>query len=223
MAAASTSWELEGDIEAKSGGAVVLMFASETTAIVDIPIADEIEVSSEPATFSMAASSTSASLDVWHALSAGATISMTAVATTAVVSSPDGGGKIGRKWLLDRIANAPKSQGIELPRGSLLSWEAVGPAPSVAPLRGGRPFAGLAAAHAERHELVASISRAGMIDVELEDVPEERETVVVAIDDQRLYSEKGAGAAGFAYTVIGKGFYQGDGICSVAYFAEGHS
>jgi hypothetical protein len=222
---AGASWEIDGDTDAKVDGIVIAVMAvSEAKVEVVPPVSDVVEATAEATPISFAVAAATWAIDIVDATAQVATMTVSVPAVQVEVVPPGGGGgNIGRSWVLMRIANAPKATGVELPRGSLLAWEAAGPAAiAVGPLRAGRKFAGLAAAHAESYELVASISRAGVIDVELEDVPEERETVIVAIDDQRLYSEKGASAAGLPYTIIGKGFYRGDGICSVVYYAEGH-
>lgn len=220
VAASESKPEIDGTTEGKTEVAVVVFASWETDGAVIPPPGEIDEVSSELAWVVFGAATTTAGRDLWVVSSSPAAAVSAATGTVAEGAPPASGGRIGLRWALMNIANAPKPIGIELRRGAILGWENSGPILAVAPLRAGRPFAGVAVAHAEPTEGVASISRDGLFDVELEDVPADREVDVVAIDDQRIYSATGAQVAGLAYTPIGRGIYRGDGVCSVAYHAE---
>lgn len=216
---------VDGDYDTKSVGAVLVTSATESRFLVGAANGDEAELSSSPAVCSVSATSSSLQGSDVQLISSPASCTTNGRPSTMTAVPISGGGKIIRVWVAAAIANIPKAIGVEIRRGSLLSLEMAGPVLAASPLRGGSRFAGVAASHAEPTEGAASISRMGTFDIELEDPPgifEPGDRIdVVAIDDQRVMSEKYAISLGDSYTPIGVGWLRGDGICSVTYAAEG--
>lgn len=176
------------------------------------PALEIVDLLAQPATSSTSASAVEITVAGIFDLEAGAALSRsncTAVQLESVaVDDPFLG---GTRWVSGPTQHWPKARGYTMRRMALLGQPA--PGADLVPLRGGMAFFGVAAEFAGPVRDRVLVSRSGQVLIDLEDAgatPVGRFRVV-AVDDERFFSEAYASGRHRIYSIVGMGTGFADG------------
>lgn len=161
--------------------------------------------------------------DTVELVTADATEIGTSQATALVAAPIDGSGRTVVMWQAGGEGYARKPRSATIRRVMLLGHEEDSSGPFVAPLRGGKRFAGIAMEHVGIGPATVKVSRLGSITVDFEGSASNGEALdFAAYDDQRIVPQTVAQASKLRWTHIGRGLVTEPGVALIDYRAEGY-